>query len=158
MSARGRYMDLPGLGVSNGDEVSLNHSKNGKLLCNNEQTNITNIYAVGDIVDGTPELTPAAIHTGRLLARRLYGNKEYMNYKNIATTVFTPLELGTVGLTEEECIGKYNYMYMYMYMNEYMYEYMYEYEYDLHKITFFFSFVYLLFYLFICTELSANPN
>ena len=27
-----------------------------------------------------------------------------MNYKNIATTVFTPLELGTVGLTEEEAI------------------------------------------------------
>jgi pyruvate/2-oxoglutarate dehydrogenase complex dihydrolipoamide dehydrogenase (E3) component len=30
-----------------------------------------------------------------------------MNYKDIATTVFTPLELGTVGLSEEEAIAKY---------------------------------------------------
>lgn len=30
-----------------------------------------------------------------------------MNYKNVATAVFTPLELGTVGLTEEEAINMY---------------------------------------------------
>ena len=30
-----------------------------------------------------------------------------MNYKNIATTVFTPLEFGTVGLTEEEAQEEY---------------------------------------------------
>ena len=30
-----------------------------------------------------------------------------MVYKNVATTVFTPLELGTVGLTEDEAIAQY---------------------------------------------------
>ena len=30
-----------------------------------------------------------------------------MVYKNIATAVFTPLEIGTVGLSEEEAITKY---------------------------------------------------
>lgn len=30
-----------------------------------------------------------------------------MDYQNIATTVFTPLELGTVGLSEEAAIEKY---------------------------------------------------
>ena len=30
-----------------------------------------------------------------------------MNYKNIATTVFTPLEFGTVGLTEQEAKEQY---------------------------------------------------
>jgi pyruvate/2-oxoglutarate dehydrogenase complex dihydrolipoamide dehydrogenase (E3) component len=29
-----------------------------------------------------------------------------MDYSKIATTVFTPLELGTVGLTEEAAIAK----------------------------------------------------
>ena len=32
-----------------------------------------NIYAVGDVLEGKPELTPVAIQAGRLLARRLYG-------------------------------------------------------------------------------------
>lgn len=30
-----------------------------------------------------------------------------MDYDNIATTVFTPLEYGCVGLTEEEAINRY---------------------------------------------------
>ena len=39
-----------------------------------EQTNIPNIYAIGDIIEGKPELTPVAIQAGQLLAKRLYGN------------------------------------------------------------------------------------
>lgn len=82
--------------------------KNGKLICTNEQTSLEHIYAIGDVVDDAPELTPVAIAAGRLLAKRLFGNShEYMNYKNIATTVFTPLEFGTVGLTEEEAREEY---------------------------------------------------
>eukprot|EP00606_Chrysophyceae_sp_TOSAG23-5_P000187 GSChrysophyteH2.ASY1.ANO1.484.1 assembled CDS len=108
LSARGRYMDLEGLGVSSNSAVPLISSKSGKLMCTDEQTNVPHIYAIGDIVEGAPELTPVAIHSGRLLARRLYSNStESMNYKDIATTVFTPLELGTVGLSEEEAIAKY---------------------------------------------------
>ena len=41
-----------------------------------------NIFAIGDVVEGCPELTPVAIHAGKLLARRLYGgSEEQMNYK-----------------------------------------------------------------------------
>jgi thioredoxin reductase (NADPH) len=46
--------------------------------------------------------------TGKLLAKRLFGDgRELMHYKNIATAVFTPLEIGTVGLTEDEAIAEY---------------------------------------------------
>lgn len=38
-----------------------------------ESTNVSNIYAIGDICEGKPELTPVAIQAGRLLANRLYG-------------------------------------------------------------------------------------
>lgn len=31
------------------------------------------VYAIGDILDGKPELTPVAIQAGKLLARRLFG-------------------------------------------------------------------------------------
>ena len=38
-----------------------------------------------------------------LLAERLYNGKtELMDYTNVPTTVFTPLEYGTVGLSEED--------------------------------------------------------
>lgn len=47
-----------------------------------EQTNVDNIYAIGDVVDETSangrvlELTPVAIKAGQLLASRLYGNSD----------------------------------------------------------------------------------
>lgn len=52
-------------------------------------------------------MTPVAIHAGKLLAKRLFGNsKENMDYTNVATTIFTPLEYGCVGLSEEDAISK----------------------------------------------------
>lgn len=49
-----------------------------------------------------------AIHAGRLLARRLFGDsKVKMDYTNVATTVFSPLEYGSVGISEETAIQKF---------------------------------------------------
>lgn len=42
----------------------------------NEQTNVPHIYAIGDILEGKPELTPVAIEAGLLLARRLYAKSD----------------------------------------------------------------------------------
>uniref|UniRef100_A0A6Q2X9D3 thioredoxin-disulfide reductase (NADPH) n=1 Tax=Esox lucius TaxID=8010 RepID=A0A6Q2X9D3_ESOLU len=83
--------------------IKLN-KESGKILVGaDESTSVPNIYAFGDIGEGRPELTPTAIKAGKLLARRLTGqSSELMNYDNVATTVFTPLEYGCVGLSEEE--------------------------------------------------------
>ncbi|XP_011183422.1 thioredoxin reductase 2, mitochondrial isoform X1 [Zeugodacus cucurbitae] len=83
--------------------------KNDKIVANDaEQTNVPHIYAVGDILEGKLELTPVAIHAGRLLARRLFsGSTQLMDYTNVATTVFTPLEYSCVGLSEEAALQKY---------------------------------------------------
>lgn len=101
MAAMGRYADTPSLNIpSVGCEMN---ERNGKFICQNEQTSVPNVYAIGDVVDGKPELTPVAIQAGIMLARRLFGSSnETMNYKEIATTIFTPLEYGTVGYSEEE--------------------------------------------------------
>ncbi|XP_017137553.1 thioredoxin reductase 1, mitochondrial isoform X1 [Drosophila miranda] len=70
-----------------------------------EATNVANIFAVGDIIYGKPELTPVAVLAGRLLARRLYGgSNQRMDYSDVATTVFTPLEYACVGLSEEDAV------------------------------------------------------
>lgn len=43
------------------------------------------------------------------MAGRLYnGSQEQMDYDNIATTVFSPLEYGCVGLTEDEATKRYS--------------------------------------------------
>eukprot|EP00092_Neocalanus_flemingeri_P022847 GFUD01024773.1.p1 GENE.GFUD01024773.1~~GFUD01024773.1.p1 ORF type:complete len:685 (-),score=192.22 GFUD01024773.1:237-2291(-) len=88
--------------------VQLN-PKNGKILHDTkEQTNVPNIFAIGDVLDDKPELTPVAIQAGKLLARRLCGVSEMVtDYANICTTVFTPLEYGCCGLSEEEAKEKF---------------------------------------------------
>ncbi|XP_068577012.1 thioredoxin reductase 2, tandem duplicate 2 [Cebidichthys violaceus] len=83
--------------------VQLKQETGKIILGSDESTSVPNIYAFGDIGEGRPELTPTAIKAGKLLARRLTGHSsELMNYDNVATTVFTPLEYGCVGLSEEE--------------------------------------------------------
>ncbi|XP_042176620.1 thioredoxin reductase 2, mitochondrial isoform X2 [Oncorhynchus tshawytscha] len=77
--------------------VKLNKESGKILVAADESTSVPNIYAFGDIGEGRPELTPTAIKAGKLLARRLAGRtNELMNYDNVATTVFTPLEYGCV--------------------------------------------------------------
>ena len=52
-----------------------------------------------------PELTPVASKAGKLLAKRLTDTShQRMCYDCIATAVYTPLEYGSVGLSEEAAI------------------------------------------------------
>lgn len=106
MLAIGRYPDTKNLGLEDlGIKVN---EKNNKIIADdNDKTNIDNIYAIGDCVDTRLELTPTAIKAGKLLVRRLYDNKSLlMDYKYVATTVFTPLEYGCIGYSEEDAIQK----------------------------------------------------
>ncbi|NXT25238.1 TRXR2 reductase, partial [Syrrhaptes paradoxus] len=89
------------------------NSETGKIIVDaSEATSVPHIYAVGDITEGRPELTPTAIAAGKLLAQRLFGqSSELMDYDNVPTTVFTPLEYGCVGLSEDaavQCYGSDN--------------------------------------------------
>lgn len=87
--------------------------RNGKIHTVNERTNVPHVYAIGDVIYDVPsktqlELTPVAIQAGVLLARRLFeGSQIAMNYKFVPTTVFTPLEYGAIGYSEEDAIAKF---------------------------------------------------
>jgi pyruvate/2-oxoglutarate dehydrogenase complex dihydrolipoamide dehydrogenase (E3) component len=51
------------------------------------------------------ELTPIAIRTGKLLSRRLFSeSREKMDYLSVPTTIFTPIEYGCVGMSEEDAL------------------------------------------------------
>jgi len=90
------------------DNSNVKLSKWGKVIVNEaEQSSVENIFAIGDCTEGRPELTPVAIFAGKLLARRLFqkeGKTFLMDYRNVATTIFTPIEYGTVGYSEEDAI------------------------------------------------------
>ncbi|XP_045221755.1 thioredoxin reductase 1, cytoplasmic isoform X4 [Macaca fascicularis] len=85
------------------------NEKTGKIpVTDEEQTNVPYIYAIGDILEDKVELTPVAIQAGRLLAQRLYaGSTVKCDYENVPTTVFTPLEYGACGLSEEKAVEKF---------------------------------------------------
>jgi len=103
LMAIGRYAVTNNMGLEN---LGIKLSKSNKVIVDEaEMSSIPNIFSIGDCAEGRPELTPPAIMAGRLLARRLFaGEKALMDYVNIATTVFTPLEYGSVGYSEEDAI------------------------------------------------------
>ena len=103
--ATGRTPDLKGLNLAAAG-VEVSHT--GKIVTTEERTNVEHIYAVGDICEGKQELTPVAVRAGELLAQRLFGGSSVqMNYDLVPTTVFTPIEYGCVGLSEEQAIKQY---------------------------------------------------
>jgi thioredoxin reductase (NADPH) len=85
LAATGRRADTQALGLDTLVDVN---PKNGKIVCSNEQTSVPHIYAVGDVVDNAPELTPVAIQAGRLLAHRLFGDSTQVRTHNFTLTSF----------------------------------------------------------------------
>jgi len=73
-----------------------------------QNTNVPNVYALGDVA-GKALLTPVAIAAGRRLAHRLFnGEKDLcLDYSNIPSVVFSHPPIGTVGLTEAEAVAQY---------------------------------------------------
>jgi glutathione reductase (NADPH) len=73
-----------------------------------QNTNIADIYAIGDVT-GRAALTPVAIAAGRRLSDRLYGGKpeRHLDYNMIPTVIFTHPPIGTVGASEAEARAQY---------------------------------------------------
>ena len=104
--ATGRKADCSKINI---ESTGVKLAKSGKIIVDKyDKTNIENIFAIGDISEGRPELAPPAIKAGKLLAGRLFGGKtDTVNYENIATTVYAKIEYGSCGLSEEAAIEKF---------------------------------------------------
>lgn len=63
------------------------------------RTNVDNIYAIGDIVEGPP-LAHKASYEGKIAAEAISGEKSEIDYLGIPAVVFSDPELATVGYTE----------------------------------------------------------
>jgi len=104
--AIGRHPNTEGMNL---EAVNLQVDEQGYIMTDiYQKTNVDNIFALGDVTGRAP-LTPVAIAAGRRLADRLYNNQtdRHLDYKMIATVVFSHPPIGTVGLTEDEARQKY---------------------------------------------------
>ena len=64
--ATGRTPDCSKINI---EKTGVNLAKSGKIIVDQyDKTNIENIFAIGDISEGRPELAPPAIKAGKLLA------------------------------------------------------------------------------------------
>ena len=101
LCATGRSPKTQSIGL---EEAGVALGANGAVLINDSyQTNVENIYAIGDVTDRI-QLTPVAIEEAMCLSSNLFTDqpKRQMDYQNIATAVFCQPNIGTVGLTEAE--------------------------------------------------------
>ena len=97
--ATGRAPRVEGLGL---DRVGIHYSPKGIETDDNLQTNVPDIYAIGD-VNGRCMLAHAASFQGRKVIDHLLGEKSNIDLHIVPSAVFTRPEAGMVGLTEEEC-------------------------------------------------------
>ena len=81
------------------------------------QTNIKNIFAIGDVIEG-PMLAHKAEEEGISVAESIAGQAGHVNYDVIPGVVYTTPEVATVGKTEEQLkenqiaykVGKFSFM------------------------------------------------
>jgi glutathione reductase (NADPH) len=102
--ATGRRPFLQGLNLEAAGVAIESH----RIPVNADQaTNVSHIYAVGDVTDRV-NLTPVAVDEGRALADTIWGRKpRQVDHELIASAVFSQPELSGVGLTEEAAIERY---------------------------------------------------
>jgi len=101
MCATGRIPNTKDLGL---DKAGVKYGASGNVIVNSEfQTNIDNIYALGDVANKV-NLTPVAIREGQAIMDHIFGNMEFnhLDYNKVATAVFSQPPIGAVGITEQE--------------------------------------------------------
>lgn len=82
-------------------------TEKGRITVNEHmETNVRNIYAIGDAVGGIM-LAHKAMAEGRCAAWNALGMKKSMDYKAIPRCIWTSPEVAAVGLTEEEARKRY---------------------------------------------------
>jgi len=97
--AVGRVPFTKGLGL---EQIGVQKDERGRVLTDaHYSTNITGIYAIGDVIAG-PMLAHKAEDEGVAVAEIIAGRHGHVNYEVIPNVVYTAPEVASVGKTEEE--------------------------------------------------------
>jgi dihydrolipoyl dehydrogenase len=97
--AVGRRPQTQGLGL---DALGVDRDAQGRIAVDDGfATNVSGIYAVGDVIRG-PMLAHKAMDEGMAVAERLAGQRPRVDYDAIPAVVYTSPEAASVGKTDEE--------------------------------------------------------
>jgi dihydrolipoamide dehydrogenase len=97
--AVGRTPYVEGLGLENAG-IELNNKKRGIKVNSKMQTNVPNIYAIGD-VNNIILLAHVASHQGVVAANNIMGKPCDMDYTAVPAAIFTEPEIAMVGIGEK---------------------------------------------------------
>ena len=98
--AVGRRPRTKGCGM---EELGIELDSRGRVVINDKlQTNVPNIYAVGDITNRGPAVAHKAGGQAFALIDQYLGKKTHLNYDLIPNVVYTQPEIAAVGKTEEQ--------------------------------------------------------
>jgi len=111
----GRKPNTVGLNLK---KVGINLDEKGRVKTDkNFKTNLNNIYAIGDVING-PMLAHKAEDEGIAVAEIIAGQSGHVNYDTIPGVIYTTPEVASIGKTEEQLkeskikykIGKFSFM------------------------------------------------
>ena len=111
----GRKPNTDGLNLK---KIGVNLDEKGKVKTDkNFKTNLDNIYAIGDVING-PMLAHKAEDEGIAVAENIAGQSGHVNYDTIPGVIYTTPEVASIGKTEEQLnelqikykIGKFSFM------------------------------------------------
>ena len=84
------------------EKVNINLDNKKRIKTNNKfETNIKNIYAIGDVISG-PMLAHKAEEEGIAVAELIAGQSGHVNYDVIPGVIYTSPEVASIGKTEEQ--------------------------------------------------------
>jgi dihydrolipoamide dehydrogenase len=99
----GRVPNVEGLGL---EKVGIKLTDRGAIWREDTQTNIPNIYAVGDVATEI-NLVNVGETEARYAVERMFGDPQRrMSYENISTIMFLDPEVAAVGMNEQEAIRR----------------------------------------------------
>lgn len=84
------------------EEAGISFGPKGIAVDEHMQTNVPNVYAIGDI-NGRMMLAHAAVYQGLVALDHIMGISSGINLSVMPSAVFTNPEAASVGMTEEEC-------------------------------------------------------
>ena len=108
----------PNIKSLNLEKIGIELDENKRVKTDkNFKTNINNIYALGDVIDG-PMLAHKAEDEGIAVAENIAGQSGHVNYDTIPGVIYTTPEVASIGKTEEQLkelntkykIGKFSFM------------------------------------------------
>lgn len=98
----GRRAVTKDIGLEN---IGVNMERGAIITDDHMQTNVANVYAVGD-VNGKIMLAHTAYREAEVAVNTILGKKDIMRYNVIPSVIYTNPEVGSVGETEESAKAK----------------------------------------------------